>query len=126
MPWLLLLPLALVAAAAAWLRHRRRVAAMERRLAWSEASRFELVHQMQAADEELQAARRALLSQEQQLQSARELAERRTAVERVLAEAPAAEVAPPTEWPDTLPFGPAGQRYAETMPADLGALPPRR
>jgi hypothetical protein len=60
------------------------------------------------------------------LQSAKELADRRAAVERVLAEAPEAAAAAPTEWPDTLPFGPAGFRYAETMPAELsGAEPPK-
>jgi len=114
--------LAAVAAAATvgvalWLRHRRRLADMERKLAWSEASRFELEHQVLAADQKLQALTRAVQNQESALQSARELADRRTAVERVLAEAPAPAAA--TEWPDTLPFGPAGFRYAETMPAEL-------
>ncbi len=121
--------LAATAAAAAlavalWLRHRRRLAEMERKLAWSEASRFELEHQVSAADEKLQALTRAVQDQQTALQSARELAERRAAVERVLAEAPPSAPAPLTEWPDTLPFGPAGFRYVETMPAELGPTEP--
>lgn len=119
-PWLLALAAAGIAVAAAlWWRHRRKMAEMERRLAWSEASRFELEHQVQAADEKLQALAHAVRKQHSELQSARELSERRTALDRVLADAPESAQPPVTEWPDTLPLGPAGFRYAETMPAEL-------
>lgn len=121
-PWILALAAAAgVAAVWLWLRHRRRLAEMERKLAWSEASRFELEHQVLAADEKLQALTRAVEDQASALQSARDLADRRAALERVLAEAPPAAPAPVTEWPDTLPFGPPGFRYAETMPAELSS-----
>ncbi len=107
-----------VAGVLLWLRHRRHLIEVERRLAWSEASRFELEHQVQATGAQLHAMSQTVLTQQQALESARELVERRAALEQVLE--PAADSQPAAhEWADTMPFGVSGNAYVKTVPGEL-------
>jgi hypothetical protein len=100
--WILLaLGAGCLLAAALWWRHRQRIVAMERQLAWSEASRFELEHQVKEADLRLMALHQALQGR-----------------------AEPGPAAPPPVWAETQPFTEAG--FASTVPADLpGRQPPR-
>ncbi len=118
--------LALVAAACgtglwAWQRHRVHLAEIRRHLAWSEASRFQLEEHARDVDKRLAAMSETLQSQQQVLQATSEAASRRAEMEAVLDRAAAA---PAPAWADTLPMSPAGDRYAETLPAPLAATPP--
>jgi hypothetical protein len=123
--------LALVAAACgaglwAWQRHRVHLAEIRRQLAWSEASRFQLEEHARDVDQRLAAMSEALQSQQQVvLQATSDAASRRAEMEALLDRAAAAPgPAPAPAWADTLPMGPAGDRYADTLPAPLTATPP--
>ena len=103
--WILAaLGLACLFAAGLWWRHRQRIVAMERRLAWSEASRFELEHQVKEADMRLLALHQALQ-------------------DRAAPGRPGTAAAPPV-WAETQPFTEAG--FANTVPAALPGNPPPR
>lgn len=115
-----LLVLALVAAAAyAWWRHRAGLREMERRLAWSEESRFQLEREAESTDARMQEMARTLQHQQQALLAARDAAVRRATLEAALDKAAAGS---PTPWADTQPLGPPGDHFAATLPAPLDAV----
>ena len=100
----------------AWWRHRARLLEMKRRLAWSEESRFQLEQHAESVDARMQDMERTLRSQQLALQASRDAAQRRAVLEAALDKAGSVTA---TGWADTQPFGPAGDRYAPTMPAPL-------
>jgi len=105
--------LVLVALAVAWWEHRKRLVEMQRRLAWSEQSRFMAEQQAGEATARLAAIGRALDTRRQALGAA---------------PAPARRIDP--VWHDTEPMigvrgGDTVPDFAETMPIEVDALPPR-
>lgn len=95
--------IALLAAGAwLWRRHRRNLADMRRRLEFAEESRFELERHAEEVNVRLAQMSRTLQQQQQALDSAREMAKRRAALEALLHAAGGAPLA--GSWADTQPL----------------------
>jgi hypothetical protein len=112
--------LACAGAAIAWWRHRAHLAELQRRLSWSEESRFMLERHAETVDAQLQEMSLALQAQEALLESRGQM-ERSAAMDLLMSPPSPAQAA--ADWIDTQPLGPPGDRYAETMPAVLTAEP---
>ncbi len=100
-----------IAVALAWWEHRKRLQDLQRRLAWSEQSRFMAEQQADEAAQRLAEIGRALDTF------------RRPAPEPA-AEPATAPAAPLPDWRDTEPM--VGRTdFAETLPLEIEAQPPR-
>jgi uncharacterized protein HemX len=113
------LGIALAAGAAAWWQHRRHLENLRSRLEDAEHSRFEMTERTAELGERLALVQGALAAQQQALDASRDLAERRSALERVLDRERDSVPHPP--WPDTQPMTIAPERacFAPTEPAEL-------
>jgi len=103
-----------------WLRQRRRLAALQYRLREAEDSRLELIDETHALRLQLERSERAQAASSTKDAAGQDQAERRAALERVLAAAPTAPVA---GWQDTQPMSVPTDSgvFLPTEPAELTA-----
>jgi Flp pilus assembly protein TadB len=116
--------LVLIGAAAAWLAYRKRMAEIQRQLAWSENSRFALEEHAREVDARLQAMSEALDSQQRARHGTPDVAARRGVLAGALHRMTHPPVAPAvTPWADTEPM--VAESEAPRVPPARSAEPTR-